>query len=542
MDKRTLIAIVLSLALVMLYQYLFVKPVAVQKPADQAKQETAVSATTTPGATPEATPGPEAPTRQRSLFKREEAVVPGKDITVDTPLYTAVFSTRGGALRSMKLKNYKTETGPSGVPVEMVSLKPEMTYPLTTGFSDSTVEIDPNVLFEADRETLTLSREEGSETLTFSWTYPGEITLEKRYTFHADSYLFDLDLTVRNLSDGVIRQTGLLSWNHYVDPNREEDSYGFEGPVYYYKDDVDTLAVKKIKSPQTIGPDISWGGYESKYFIAAMISQQPPLTSLVLSREGDDRVSVDLEGPRNVIPPQQAGSFRYALYVGPKDHTILKSVGAGLENAIDFGSWIKWLALPLLKALKFIYGFVHNYGLAIIILTLFVKILFWPLGNMSYRSMKGMQKLQPKINELREKYKDDKARLNQEVMSLYKIHKVNPMSGCLPIFIQIPVFFGLYKALLYAIELRHAPFVFWISDLSAKDPYYITPILMGATMFLQQKMTPSSGSDMQQKMMMWMPIIFTFLFLSFPSGLVLYWLFNNVLSIGQQYYVNRQKS
>ncbi len=190
--------------------------------------------------------------------------------------------------------------------------------------------------------------------------------------------------------------------------------------------------------------------------------------------------------------------------------------------------------------MKFIYGYVHNYGIAIIIITLFVKILFWPLGNMSYRSMKGMQKLAPKISELREKFKDDKARLNQEVMSLYKIHKVNPLSGCLPIFIPIPVFFGLYKALLYSIELRHAPFFLWISDLSAKDPYYITPLLMGATMFLQQRMTPSTGNEMQQKMMMWMPVFFTFLFLNFPSGLVLYWLFNNILSIGQQHYVNRQ--
>jgi len=422
----------------------------------------------------------------------------------------------------------------------MVSRKGEMTYPLTTGFVDSTVETDPNVLFEGDREQLTISEGRDPGKLTFSWTYPGEISIEKIYTFYPDRYLFDLDFTVRNISDGVINQSGILSWNQYVDPNREQDTYGFDGPVYYLKEAVDTLAVKKIKTPVTLGPDVSWGGYESKYFMAALISQQPSLTSLVLSKEGEDMVSVNLEGPRNVIPPQQAGSFRYSLYVGPKDHGILKSLGLGLENAIDFGSWIKWLALPLLAALKFIYGFVHNYGMAIIILTLFVKIIFWPLGNISYRSMKGMQKLQPKITELREKFKDDKARLNQEVMSLYKIHKVNPMSGCLPIFIQIPVFFGLYKALLYSIELRHAPFFFWIGDLSAKDPLYITPILMGATMFLQQRMTPSAGNEMQQKMMMFMPLVFTFLFLNFPSGLVLYWLFNNILSIGQQYYVNRQ--
>ena len=157
--------------------------------------------------------------------------------------------------------------------------------------------------------------------------------------------------------------------------------------------------------------------------------------------------------------------------------------------------------------------------------------------------MKGMQQLQHKMTEIREKYKKDKQRINQETMALYKTYKINPMSGCLPMLIQLPVFFGLYRALLYAIELRHSPFFFWIQDLSAKDPYYITPIIMGATMFLQQKMSPQpGGNEMQAKLMMWMPVIFTFMFLNFPSGLVIYWLFNNILSIGQQYYINKQNS
>ena len=211
----------------------------------------------------------------------------------------------------------------------------------------------------------------------------------------------------------------------------------------------------------------------------------------------------------------------------------------GLENSIDYG-WVKWLALPLLITLKYLNQFVHNYGIAIIIITTLIKIIFWPLGNKSYKSMKEMQSLQPKISELREKFKNDKTKLNQEVMQLYKKYKVNPMSGCLPMVIQIPVFFGLYKALLYSIELRHAPFAFWIQDLSAKDPYYITPIIMGATMLWQQKLSPQVGDPMQAKLMLLMPIVFTFLFLNFPSGLVIYWLFNNILSIGQQYYINKR--
>jgi YidC/Oxa1 family membrane protein insertase len=245
-----------------------------------------------------------------------------------------------------------------------------------------------------------------------------------------------------------------------------------------------------------------------------------------------------------VIPSGQSGLFNYSLYLGPKDYSLLKAQNLGLENAIDFSRFrlLTWLAILLLTILKFLFGYVHNYGVAIIILTILIKVIFWPLGNKSYKSMKEMQKLQPKMAALREKYKDDKARLNQETMALYKAHKVNPLGGCLPMVAQIPVFFGLYNALLYAIELRHSPFFWWIQDLSAKDPYYITPIIMGATMFLQQKMTPSGGDPTQAKIMLFMPIIFTFMFLNFPSGLVIYWLFNNIISIGQQMHINKQRS
>jgi YidC/Oxa1 family membrane protein insertase len=299
--------------------------------------------------------------------------------------------------------------------------------------------------------------------------------------------------------------------------------------------------LKKMASSKTLGPDVSWGGFETKYFIAAMIPQTPSLTTLSLTKDAQNTVSVTLKSPKTLIPPGQTGSTGYSLYLGPKDYSLLSASNAGLENAIDFGDWLKWLAMPLLISLKFIYNnFIHNYGIAIILLTLVIKIIFWPLGNKSYRSMKEMQKLQPKIAEMRDKYKDDKARISQEMMALYKTHKVNPLGGCLPMIIQIPVFFGLYKTLLFAIELRHSPLIWWIQDLSAKDPYYITPIIMGATMFVQQKMTPPAGDPMQAKIMLFMPVIFTVMFLNFPSGLVIYWLFNNVISIGQQYYINKQ--
>ncbi|MDO9079815.1 MAG: membrane protein insertase YidC, partial [Desulfuromonadales bacterium] len=199
------------------------------------------------------------------------------------------------------------------------------------------------------------------------------------------------------------------------------------------------------------------------------------------------------------------------------------------------------LAKPLFYVLKFFYDYVGNYGWAIILLTVLIKIIFWPLTDKSYKSMKAMQTLQPEMTKLREKHKNDRDTLNKEIMTLYKEHRVNPLGGCLPMLVQIPVFFALYQVLMNMIELRHAPFIFWLTDLSVKDPYYITPLVMGATMFIQQKLTPSQLDPIQQKIFLAMPIVFTFLFLNFPSGLVVYWLVNNVLTIAQQLSVNRKK-
>jgi YidC/Oxa1 family membrane protein insertase len=222
------------------------------------------------------------------------------------------------------------------------------------------------------------------------------------------------------------------------------------------------------------------------------------------------------------------------------DLDILGAVDHQLAEVVDFG-FFSPIAKPLLFVLKFFYGFLGNYGLAIILLTAIIKLLFWPLTQKSYTSMKSMQKLQPEMQKIRDKFKNDRERLNKEIMELYRKHRVNPLGGCLPMLVQIPVFFALYKVLMEAIEVRHAPFYFWIQDLSAKDPYYITPIIMGATMFIQQKMTPTTMDPTQAKLFMLMPVIFTFMFLNFPSGLVIYWLVNNLLTIGQQALINRKK-
>ncbi len=549
MDKRTILAIVLSLAVIIAYQVFFLKP-----PVKQPQQATQQATPKTAPADSKAAPAPSA--NQAAAPKIAQTVAPApvvapeKTITVDTPLYTAIFTTNGGALKSFRLKGYRKTINKNADLIEMVNIQAGMPAPLAVSFPGSSLDIPVGSAFEANVPSLDLTKGQEKNQLTFTQTFPGRVKIEKTYTFHPGKFAFDLEVRAYNLSQEPISQSAGLNWYEYVDPKAETDSYTHEGPIAYFKQDIERPEVKKMEAETSMGPDVSWGGFESKYFIAAIIPQNPSLTSMVMSKDaGTNMVSVSIRGAKSIIPSGQAGLFSYTLFLGPKDHAILKAQGVQLEDAIDFGSWLKWLAMPMLIVLKFFNQYINNYGLSIIILTILIKVIFWPLGNKSYESMKQMQKLQPKMQEMREKYKDDKQRISQETMALYKAHKVNPLGGCLPMVIQIPVFFGLYKTLLYAIELRHSPLFWWIQDLSAPDTLFghiagfavgPLPILMGATMFIQQKMTPMGGDPMQQKIMLWMPVIFTVMFLNFPSGLVIYWLFNNIISIGQQYYINKR--
>lgn len=541
MDKRTVLAIALSLAVIIIYQVFFMKPAPKQTPPPQTQEATQADVKTAPA--PAASSAQATAPAKLAQAMPAPAAVPEKTITVETPLYTAVFTTKGAALKSFRLKGYHKTTAKDSDLIELVNIKPEMTSPLTVSFPGSSMDIPADTAFQVSTSALDLIKNPENQQLVFQQTFPGRLRIEKIYTFQPGKYVFDLEVRAFNLSSEPLSQNASLNWHEYVDPKAETDSYTHEGPVALAKKDIERLEVKKMEAAGNLGNNIAWGGFETKYFIAAIIPPNPAMTTMTTAKNSaTNMVSVGLHGQKTVIPPGQAVAFNFTLFLGPKDYSILKAQGIGLEDAIDFGSWLKWLAMPMLIVLKFFNQFINNYGISIIILTILIKIIFWPLGNKSYKSMKEMQKLQPKMQELREKYKDDKQRMSQETMALYKAHKVNPLGGCLPMVIQIPVFFGLYKALLYAIELRHSPFFWWIQDLSDKDPYYITPIVMGATMFIQQKMTPMGGDPMQQKLMLFMPVVFTFLFLSFPSGLVIYWLFNNIISIGQQYYINKSRT
>jgi YidC/Oxa1 family membrane protein insertase len=531
---RTFLAILLSFLVVFVYQYFFAKNLETQK-QEQTQTQTQAQPGQQQTAAPAAAPGASAITAPAKTPTVKAATTPAaRDIRIETPLYTAVFSTRGGALKSFKLKEYKATLEENSPLIEMVQVMDGSELPLSVAFADSSLNLPGDAPYEADRKELDLTKNTQPGKIVFSYSAPGQYRVEKIFTFYPDRYSFDHEVRFQNSTNVALSQNLFVRWYEELGKKGIDE----EGAIALVKGSAERESGAKFEK-RAFGPDVGWGGFENKFFIGAMIPKQPALTSVSFVKDARGQIVVSMEGPKNTIPSGQAGVFNYTHYVGPKEFDRLKAEGVGLEAAINIGNWMKWLAFPFLILMQFLYKYVGNYGIVIIIITVLTKIIFWPLGNKSYKSMKEMQKVQPKMAELKERYKDDKQKLNAAVMELYKTHKINPLGGCLPVVIQIPVFIALYQLLSYAIELRHAPFFWWIQDLSAKDPYYITPIIMGATMLIQQKMTPPMGDPMQQKMMLLMPVVFTFLFLNFPSGLVIYWLINNVLSIGQQYYINK---
>lgn len=349
-----------------------------------------------------------------------------------------------------------------------------------------------------------------------------------------NEYLVKGSMTVSNTGERTVSvpfSSGIGS--HAVDAF-ESDRYTFQGPLMFDGKKLKKKAAEKVKETIVVDKPL-WVGYMSKYY---MVGVAQDYESGAITKVGD---SANITGKANLkLNPGAREEITFSIFAGPKEYALLKSYGKKLEKSINFGIF-SFIAIPMLQFLNIINGVVHNFGLAIILLTLAIKIVTFPLTQKSMVSMKKMSTLQPKMQALREKYKGDKELLNKANMELYKQEGVNPLGGCLPMLLQIPIFFALYKTLLLAIELQGAPFMLWIADLSLKDPYYITPVLMGATMFLQQKMTPSTVTDpLQKKIFTYMPLVFTFLFLTFPAGLVIYWLTNNVLTIAQQYVINKK--
>ena len=531
MEKRAFIAVGLSIAVFYLFSMLFgpdkqaaapVAPQAASSPANSAVTPTQQSPDLK---NPVALPGQSLPTN-----------APQKVISVETDLFTAVFSSRGASLKSLTLKNYREENSPEAKKVILGSDSDPNIYSFSsraTGFN-----LPENTDYMADAGNITVEKG-GTRHLTFNYISGQGYTVRKIYTFSSGAYGIKLETQVFNNSAAPLVGAIQYVMTYPAEPKVKDNRFDTAGAFLFSDNSLQTNKIKDVATAsKRYDKTVQWTGFADKYFLSAILADKNSIASVELKKNSAGFFESVVSSPQFTINPGQSATTSSRLFVGPKDLDILKAQGNSLEQSLDLG-WFTVIAKPLLYSLKFFYGYVGNYGVAIIIITIILKAFFFPLTHKSYKSMKGIQKIQPEMAKLREKFKDDRDAMNKAVMELYREHKVNPMGGCLPMVVQIPVFFALYKSLMFSIELRHAPFYLWVTDLADKDPYYVTPVIMGITMFIQQKMTPSQMDPMQQKMMLALPVVFTFMFLSFPSGLVLYWLVNNVLTIGQQMYINK---
>lgn len=546
-QMRLLLAIGLSFLVLFIWStFISEKPV-VQDEAPQTKEDVVKEQEKVVATKPFQ---PETVTSQPEVIPQKTSS--SRMITVDTPFYQVKISEEGAVLRHYVLNKYNETVDAGSAKKELITADLKNGN-IITSFADKSVVGLEHALFTADYQQERLDVTSGVKKLSFTWVDDGGRIIEKTYAFDPASYLIGLDITVKNGSDRIINDNMVLSITKHQN-GKKKAGYGFEGPSGFIDGDKVEVKTKKIEDKNLYPGKIKWIAIEGRYFMTSIIPKAENDGSMKLALN-DDLLENRIVSPRSLIEPGNQKTFEYLLFIGPKSMDLLGRLGYDLNKALNFG-FFDILAKPCLWFMNKIYGVIPNYGFAIILLTIFTKVLLWPLGSKSYKSMAEMKKLQPLMTELREKHKGNKQQMNKELMALYKTYKVNPMGGCLPMVLQIPVFFALYRMLYQAIELRHAPFLWWINDLSAPDrlfsfdfsipfmePPYGIPVLtiiMGATMLLQQKMSPPPGDPAQAKMMMFMPLIFTFIFINFSAGLVLYWMINNILSIGQQYYIQKK--
>lgn len=546
MEKRVVIFIILSLAIILGYDILLKQlgwlpePVPVQdgagpdrsgpstpgsdsslattKDSDPAMGAVAQQGTSPPSASPS---DGSSPTTEQT-------------VTVETDLVQVTLANRGGVIKGWELKRYRTAS-PEEKPVQLVYQGGKFRGPLSISLANAEVEKalqEGLYSIEKDFTSLDAAHPVGHVTMRFQDPH-SHLTVEKQLTFHYGSYVVDVAVRLSGISEpldiGLGTNFGIVEWGDGLIGLIGSASQ-VDGKVE--KETPDALLERKGA--------VQWVALQDKYFLSVLMPTQG--TAALVKKEGDKIVSAAVRMPS----PASGTPLALQLYAGPKEYDTLRALNVGLDETIDFGwfifgSWtvVKAVAKPIFYVLRFINEYTHNYGVTIILLTMAIKLLFVPLQYKSYKSMKMMQVIQPKVAAVQEKFKDDRDRLNKELIKLYRDQKVNPVGGCLPMVLQMPVFVALFNILYMTIDLRQAPFMGWITDLSVQDPYYVLPVLMGATMVIQQKITPTTMDPVQAKMMLVLPVFMTFLFVNFPAGLVLYWLTNNVLTISQQVLTER---
>jgi len=470
-----------------------------------------------------------------------------KLIKVKTDLLDLVIDLNGGNVISTTMTEYKTSLG-STESLPLLAKNNIRHYVVESGLFgkdgfDSSKN-GPNPIYSSELSSYVLS--ESADELTVDLNYKNEtgVSLIKRYSFKRDDYLINVTYLINNQSNSTWEGnfSGKIVRDKSSDPSSQSSMgmQSFLGMALsstekpYEKYDFDDMLEEPINEQIEGG----WVAFIQHYFLSAWIPNSD-VTHTYQTRVKNGLYLMGFISPATKIEPGETQSVSANLYLGPKIIDRLENAAPKLDLTVDYG-WLFFIAYPLFLLLDFLYGLVQNWAVAIILVTVVVKALFFKLSAASYRSMANMRRVGPKLKSLKDQYGDDRQKMSQAMMELYKKEKINPLGGCLPIIVQMPVFIALYWVLLESVQLRHAPFMFWITDLSVKDPFFILPILMGISMFIQMQLNPAPPDPMQAKVMKIMPVMMTVFFLWFPSGLVLYWLVNNILSISQQWVITRQ--
>ena len=552
-NQRSLLYIALAFTGFLLYQawvtdHAPVPPPQAEDTNTAAKTEEATLATSgddIPQAGEGAAPPVEVPTAEK------KDIAP--TIKVVTDVLEVEISTQGGDIVSVNLPTYPVSLEKKDTPFQLLHREPS-TYIAQSGLlHEKQTDIDhlkraPNHYAKFAAAQSEYKLEEGAEELKvpLAWETPEGIFVGKVFTFKRGKFLVDLDYQIENKSSSpwVGRQYNQIR-HSAIDSDGGSMRMGarsFNGAAYYTekynKLAFSDMAEEPLKQEVTGG----WVSMMEHYFLSAWLPNDPlsknRLTSKVLSSNGAEEYLISMRSSPITIQAGESGELSSRFYAGPKLQNDLEKLAPGLELTVDYGI-LTIISKPLFWLLSTIHSAIGNWGWSIILLTILIKAVFFKLSAASYRSMAKMKSAAPKLKSLKERYGDDKQAYQKAMMDMYKKEKINPLGGCLPILIQIPVFISLYWVLLEAVELRQAPWMFWIKDLALKDPFFVLPLMMGITMFAQQKLNPPQPDPMMQKMLTMMPIVFTVFFAFFPAGLVLYWFVNNLLSIGQQWAITK---
>jgi YidC/Oxa1 family membrane protein insertase len=497
-----------------------------------------------PGTTHDLPSGTVDSTAVASALPDSELLQSDRQLVVQTDLYRIVIDTHGGDLRQVDLLHYPSTTEPGAPPFRLFNDSLPNLFILQSGLrSGNGDEPTHHAVYSIERDSYVMP--DGADTLAvpLRWRSSTGVEVIKRYTFHRGSYVVDLEHEVVNHSpaDWSGRLYRQLQRTQVAETGQSTFIYTYMGGVIYSPEE----KYEKVKFEDMVEQDLDrtitdgWTAMLQHYFLGAIIPAAGSTERYYSKSLDGSRYVIGAIAQPQTVAAGASGLFTSRLFIGPKLQDEMKDAVAGLELTVDYGM-LTVLAQPLFWLLKYLHKLLGNWGWAIVFVTLIIKLVFYKLSEASYRSMANMRKLAPRLQQLKERYGDDRQKLNQAMMEMYKKEKINPLGGCLPILVQIPVFIALYWVLLESVELRQAPFMLWITDMSSPDPFYVLPLLMGATMLIQQKLNPAPMDPIQARVMMILPVVFTVFFAFFPSGLVLYWVVNNTLSIAQQYVITRR--